>query len=117
MNGASGKIVMARDEVDRLVLMRMDLDRYEAQLIPDLRQQVVDLTRALKGLVDARGDASLANQKEAISTARRVLSQVGSRPTPKYARRSSRRMVAGAQTRLLPLLWVLSDGDRKEVNT
>ena len=82
LNAPSSRVLMARDEVDRLILMRMDLDRYEAQLIPDLRQQVVDLTRALKGLVDASGDASLANQKEAISTARRVLSKAGSRPTP-----------------------------------
>ena len=73
---------MTRDEVDRLVLMRMDLDRYEAQLIPDLQQRVADLTRALKGLVEASGDASLANQKEAISVARRILSPSGSRPTP-----------------------------------
>jgi len=72
---------MARDEVDRLVMMRMDLDRYEAQLIPDLQQLVFDLTRALKGLVAASGDTSLANQKEALATARRVLSQAGSRPT------------------------------------
>jgi hypothetical protein len=82
MSGASSRIVMARDEVDRLVLMRMDLDRYEAQLIPDLQQQVFDLTRALKGLVEASGDASRANQKEALTTARRVLGKAGSRPTP-----------------------------------
>lgn len=77
---------MARDEVDRLVMMRMDLDRYEGQLIPDLQQQVFDLTRALKGLVPASGDTgldtSLANQKKALATARRVLSQAGSCPTP-----------------------------------
>src|ERR1051325_744489 len=66
MNEASSsRILMTRDSVDRLVLMRMDLDRYEAQLIPDLQQRVADLTRALKGLVEASGDASLANQKEA----------------------------------------------------
>lgn len=64
---------MARDEVDRLVLMRMDLDRYEAQLIPDLQQQVLDLTRALKALVAAAGDMSEANREEALGTARRVL--------------------------------------------
>ena len=73
---------MARDEVDRLVMMRMDLDRYEAQLIPALQQQVFDLTRALKGLVAASGDASLANRREALATARRVLSQAEHRPTP-----------------------------------
>jgi hypothetical protein len=77
MNGANSKIVMARDELDRLVMMRMDLDRYEAQLIPDLQQQVLDLTRALKGLVAASGDTSRANQEEALDRARRVL-QAGS---------------------------------------
>ena len=56
-----------------MVLMKMDLDRYEAQLIPDLRQQVIDLTRALKGLVSAAEDLSLANRDEALACARRVL--------------------------------------------
>jgi hypothetical protein len=82
MNGSSSKVLMARDEVDRLVMMRMDLDRYEGQLIPDLQQQVFDLTRALKGLVAASVDTSRANQSEALATARRVLSRAGSRPTP-----------------------------------
>lgn len=73
MNGAGDRIVMARDEVDRMVLMKMDLDRYEAQLIPDLQQAVFDLTRALKGLVAAADDLSLANRDEALAHARRVL--------------------------------------------
>lgn len=73
---------MARDEVDRLILMRMDLDRYEAKLIPDLQQQVFALTRALKGLIAAAGDVSLANREEALLTARRVLAQAGTRPSP-----------------------------------
>jgi hypothetical protein len=81
MNGSNGRIVMARDEVDRLVLMRMDLDRYEAQLIPDLQQQVLDLTRALRALVAAVGDISEANRDEAMSTARRVLAHGHSRPS------------------------------------
>lgn len=81
MNGSSGRILMARDEVDRMVLMKMDLDRYEAQLIPDLQQQVIDLTRALQGLVIAAGDLSLANRDEALATARRVLAHVRSRPS------------------------------------
>jgi hypothetical protein len=78
VNGSSSRILLARDEVDRLVMMRMDLDRYEAQLIPDLQQQVVDLTRALKGLVAASGDRSLANREETLATARRVLGKGGS---------------------------------------
>ena len=57
---------MARDEVDRC----------EAQLIPDLQQRVSDLTRALNGLVAAVGDMSLANRQEALAAARRVLANV-----------------------------------------
>ena len=72
---------MAQDEVDRLVSMRMDLDRYEGQLIPDLQQLVFDLTRALKGLVAASGDMSVANREEALAGARRVLAQVAPRTT------------------------------------
>lgn len=72
---------MARDEFDRLILMRMDLDRYEAQLIPDLQQQVLDLTRALKGLVAASGDVSLANREEALATARRALARAAAGPS------------------------------------
>ncbi len=53
----------------------MDLDRYATQLIPDLQQQVFDLTRALRGLVAATGDMSLANREEAMATARRVLAR------------------------------------------
>ena len=51
----------------------LDLDRYTSQLIPDLRQQVFDLTRAVRGMVAADGDTSLANREEALAKARRVL--------------------------------------------
>ena len=47
------KVVIDRDELDRFVLMRMGLDRYEAQLIPDLQQEVDALRRTLGRLVDA----------------------------------------------------------------
>jgi hypothetical protein len=53
----------------------MDLDRYATQLIPDLQQQVFDLTCALRGLLAATGDMSLANREEALATARRVLAR------------------------------------------
>ena len=72
------RIVLTRDAVDRMVMMSMDLDRYEAQLIPDLQQQVLDLFRALRGLVAAADDLSPANRKEALTNARRVLAHVGS---------------------------------------
>ena len=52
----------------------LELDRYISQLIPDL-QQVFDLTRALKGMVAAAGDTSLANREEALAKARRVLAR------------------------------------------
>jgi len=52
----------------------LELDRYTSQLIPDL-QQVFDLTRALKGMVAAAGDTSLANREEALAKARRVLAR------------------------------------------
>jgi hypothetical protein len=79
MNGSM--VLMPRDEVDRLVSMRMDLDRYEAQLIPDLQQLVFDLTRALKGLVAASEDLSVANREEALAGARRVLARAAGRTT------------------------------------
>ena len=82
MNGSNSRILTARDEVDRLVLMRMDLDRYEAKLIPDLREQVRDLTRALKALVAADGDRSDANRAEALATARRALARGEKGPSP-----------------------------------
>lgn len=78
MNGSGDRIVLSRDAVDRMVLMGVDLDRYEAQLIPDLQQQVLDLVRALRGLVAAAGDLSPANREEALAGARRVLAQVDS---------------------------------------
>ena len=58
------------------MLMQIDLDRYEAQLIPDLQQRVFDLTRALKGMVAAAEDLSLANRDEALARARRVLASL-----------------------------------------
>jgi hypothetical protein len=53
--------------------MKMDLDRYEAQVIPDLQQRVIDLTRALEELIAASSDASAGNREEALRHARRVL--------------------------------------------
>lgn len=70
---------MPRDEVDRLLLMSMDLDRYEAELIPDLQKRLADVTRALKGLVAAASDLSAENREEALATARRILEQPAQR--------------------------------------
>jgi hypothetical protein len=53
----SEKVVVDRSEMDRLVLMRVDLDRYEAQLIPDLQQEVLALRHSLRRLVEAVQEA------------------------------------------------------------
>lgn len=71
------KILMARERFDRMVLLKMESDPYAAQMIPVLQHQVIDLTRALKALVAASGDASLANREEALAAARRVLARSG----------------------------------------
>lgn len=47
------EIPMSRDEMDRLVLMRSDLDHYEAQVIPDLHQEAHALRDVLRRLVEA----------------------------------------------------------------
>jgi len=53
----SEKVIVRRDEMDRLVLMRMDLDRYEAQLIPDLYKENLALRNALRRLVQVIQEA------------------------------------------------------------
>jgi hypothetical protein len=67
------RVSVDREEMDRLVLMRMDVDRYEAQLIPDLQARVQDLTQALELLVAAAADASRSNLLEAVARAKQVL--------------------------------------------
>ena len=76
MSGSNGRMLISKDEMDGMVLMKMDLDRYEAQLIPDLQQRVIDLTRALKAMVAAADDVSVANRDEALATARRILASL-----------------------------------------
>lgn len=73
---------MARPKVDRSVLMGTELDRYGTELIPDLRHQVLDLTRALKTLVAADGDRSEANRAEALAAARRALERAENQLSP-----------------------------------
>jgi hypothetical protein len=43
----SNKLVVGRDEMDRLVMMRLDVDRYENETIPKLQLQAVLLRQAL----------------------------------------------------------------------
>ena len=51
----NNRISLNREEVDRMILLGMDADRYQTQVVPDLQQRVSDLTRALKDLVGAVG--------------------------------------------------------------
>jgi hypothetical protein len=43
----SNKVVVGRDEMDRLITMRLDVDRYENETIPKLQLQAVLLREAL----------------------------------------------------------------------
>src|SRR5579859_5318069 len=61
----SDRVVIERHEMDRLVLMRRDLDRYEAQLIPDLQRETLALYHALRTLVVAVREAEQLLKLEA----------------------------------------------------
>jgi hypothetical protein len=76
------EVVVRRDEMDRLVLMRMDIDRYEAQLIPDLQQEALALRHALRRLVEAVVQAehvlhleATKNHRGALHAAERLLAE------------------------------------------
>ncbi|HEY4026007.1 MAG TPA: hypothetical protein VGO86_06215 [Candidatus Dormibacteraeota bacterium] len=69
----NGKVLVDRGEMDRLVLMRIDLDRYEAQLIPDLQQEVLALRHALRRLVEAVQEAEAQLGLEASKSHRGAL--------------------------------------------
>ena len=74
----SNRISLDREEVDRLILLGVDFDRYQTQVIPDLQQRVGDLTRALTNLVGAvlaaRQNATLARHvDDSIGRAQKVL--------------------------------------------
>ena len=75
LHGLRSRVVMDRDDVDRMIMMRMDLDRYEAQLIPDLHERVRNLTLALQGLVAAARDLNPNNLEEALAIAQRLLAR------------------------------------------
>jgi hypothetical protein len=67
------KVIVGRQEMDRLVLMRMDLDRYEAQLIPDLQQENLALRHALRRLIEAVVEAESVLSLEATKSHRGAL--------------------------------------------
>lgn len=78
----SDRVIIDRDEMDRLVLMRMDLDRYEAQLIPDLQQEVVALRNALRAVVEAVQEeeqrldlVATGSHRSALDEAQRLLGE------------------------------------------
>ena len=82
----SERVLVERDEMDRMVAMRMDLDRYEAQLIPDLQQEVLALHHALRRLVEAveaAGDRfgleATTSQRGALHEAQRLIEERGDR--------------------------------------
>jgi hypothetical protein len=67
------RVLVDRDEMDRLVQMRLDLDRYEAQLIPDLQQEALALRHALRRLVEAVQEAEELLSLEATKSHRGAL--------------------------------------------
>ena len=74
----SNRISLDREEVDRLILLGMDLDRYQTQVIPDLQLRVGDLTGALRDLVGAvlaarQTPALVSHVDESIGRAQKVL--------------------------------------------
>ena len=43
----ANKVVVGRDEMDRLIIMRLDVDRYENETIPNLQLHALALRKAL----------------------------------------------------------------------
>jgi hypothetical protein len=64
----SNKMLVGRDEMDRLILMRVDLDKYETETIPDLHQQAVLLRQALREYGCHKPSCRLTQQSVASCT-------------------------------------------------
>jgi len=77
----AAKIPIDKETVERMIILGMDVDRYEAQVIPDLQARVGALTRALQDLVDAvreaRQDPLSAVQVDAASTRAQLVIETG----------------------------------------
>ena len=74
----SNRISLDREEVDRLILLGMDFDRYQTQVIPDLQHRVGELTRALTDLIEAvlaarQNPAMASHADDWIGRAQKVL--------------------------------------------
>lgn len=67
------RVIVDGDKMNRLVMMRMDLDRYEAQLIPDLQHDVHTLHHTLRRLVEAVEEAEQSLDLEATTSHRAAL--------------------------------------------
>lgn len=57
----------------RVLLEQDEMDRYDAQLIPDLNARVEELTQTLELVLAAVADDSRGNLLEAVARARAVL--------------------------------------------
>jgi hypothetical protein len=81
----NNRISLNREEVDRMILLGMDADRYQTQVIPDLQQRVLDLTRALKDLIGAvhaeRSNGALAGQVDAARARAEKVLEIDLLPT------------------------------------
>ena len=75
------RFLMDRESVDRMILIGMDVDRYQTQVIPDLQQRVAELTRTLSDLVGAVGTArhnpALAGLVEGASARAQLILDAG----------------------------------------
>jgi hypothetical protein len=81
----NNRISLNRKEVDRMILLGMDADRYQTQVVPDLQQRVSDLTRALKDLVGAVGaeekNGALSRQVDGARARAEKVLEAGLLPT------------------------------------
>jgi hypothetical protein len=58
------KVLVGRDEVDQLIMMRQDVDRYENETIPKLQLQAVLLRQALLAYGRHKASCAIALKSE-----------------------------------------------------
>ena len=64
----SDKMVVGRDEMDRMIMMRVDVERYETQTIPALHQQAALLRQALLEYGCHKSSCGMTEQSETRCT-------------------------------------------------
>jgi hypothetical protein len=64
----SNKTVLDRDEMDRLIMMRADVEKYENETIPALHQHVALLRRALSEYGCHKRSCGMAEQPPGACT-------------------------------------------------